>query len=109
MQALVQTFHIDQEHLADVTAGVDEALERFRKDPNFGGLLCLERKGGVRAQITVVVLWRASGIHDFVDEADEAHRLIAATTDLGVSSQYHRVVRFVSGFSEIIAGLLPTA
>ena len=107
MQALVQTFHLDRDHLADLTAGLDEALDRFTRDPNFGGLLCLERPGGVRTQMTVIVLWRGAAIDDFAREADEAHRLIAATTDLGVSSLYHRVVRFVPGVSEIMAALLP--
>lgn len=106
MQALVQIFHIDRDHLADLTAGLDEALERFAQEPNFGGLLCLERSGGIRAQMTVVVLWKSSAMDEFAPEADRAHRLIASTTDLGVSSQFHRVVRFVPGGSELIAGLL---
>jgi hypothetical protein len=107
VQALVQTFHIDRDHLADLAAGLDAATERFTQDPNFGGLLCLERTGGVRVQMTVVVLWRGAGSDDFIREAEQAHRLIAATTDLGVSSHYHRVVRFVPGVSELMAALLP--
>ena len=97
MQALVQTFHIDRAQLADVTEGLDEALERFSQNPNFGGLLCLGRDGGLREQVTVVVFWSEDAIDQFAPEVEDAHEHIAATTDLGVSSVYHRVLRFVPG------------
>ena len=97
MQALVQTFHIDHGALAALSVRVDEAVGRFSQNPSFGGLLCLEKEGGSRTQVTVVVVWRADALDEFAPEVDEAHRLIAATTDLGVTSRFHRVVRFEPG------------
>jgi hypothetical protein len=99
MQAVVQTFHVDREHLRELKDGVREAVERLARSPDFGGLLCLER-GGLREQIIVVVLWRADAMDDIAAEVEDAHRRIAASTDLGVTTQRHRVVRLVAGATD---------
>ena len=97
MQAVIQTFHLDSDSTEHLAQGLDAALERFAPNPDFGGLLCLERPGGLRTQITVVVLWKDSAIDDLTPQVDEAHDRIATTTDLRVSSQYHRVLRYCPG------------
>ncbi len=96
MQAVVQTFHIDQEHIGELAEGLDTALTRFRQSTNFGGLLCLERDGR-RQQVTVIVLWRANALDELAPEVAEAHRHIAVATDFGVTSETYRVVRFAPG------------
>jgi hypothetical protein len=97
MQAVVQTFHLDSDSTEHLAQGLDAALERFAQNPAFGGLLCLERPGGLRTQITVVVLWKDSDMSEFAPQVDEAHDRIATTTDLRVSSQYHHVLRYLPG------------
>ena len=101
LEAVVQTFHVDKAHMPELAAGLDEAVERFTLSPHFGGLLCLEKEG-LRQQVTVVVLWDPDTMELFSPQVDEAHREIAASTDLGVTTQSHRVVRFVPGVTRVL-------
>ena len=108
LQAMVQTFHVDRAHMPELQAGLDEAVARFALSPHFGGLLCLE-KDGLRQQVTVVVLWDPEAMEVFAPQADEAHRQIAASSDLGVTTQTQRVVRFVPGVTEVFPDVELTA
>jgi len=94
MQAVVQTFHVDRRHMDELVAALDEAAERFSL--GFGGLICLERDG-LRQEVTVIVMWEDVAMEAFAREVAEAHRHIAATTDLGVLSRTHQVRRYVPG------------
>ena len=101
MQALLQSFHVPCDHLAEVTAELDKAQRRFKENPHFGGLVCLAKPYGDRARVVIIVLWKASAIAEFAPEAEAAHRLIAATTDLGVTSEYYQVEGFVAGTTDL--------
>lgn len=96
MEAVVQSFHMDADHMTELAAGLDEAVERFSRSADFGGLICLERNE-IRRQVTVIVLWAAEAMDAIDREVGDAHRRIASLTDFGVTTQTHRVVRFVPG------------
>jgi hypothetical protein len=56
------------------------------KNPNFRGLLGLERHSG-RHEILIITLWDGEGLEDTIPEAEASRRLIAEAVDLGVSSK----------------------
>ncbi len=107
LYAVVQTFHVDQENMSALCTGVDQAIDGFADNPDFGGLLCLEQDGH-RQLVTVIVMWRASALDAFRPEVERAHDQIAATSDFGVTTQTQRVVRFVAGATNVSAALGPT-
>jgi len=98
VHARVQTFHVDEEHMPRLVEALDAASDALRRLPGFGGLLSMDgQRTGTRHQVTVITLWSAEGLAASADEAEEARRLIAESSDLGVTSHEHAVIRFVAG------------
>jgi hypothetical protein len=95
IQARVITFHVDPERLEDMKTAMDKALDRFKRYPEFRGLLCLER-GENRHEIVAITLWADSGLKHTERDAERTRKTIAATTDLGVSTKSYNVFRLAS-------------
>jgi len=95
IQARVITFHVDPERLEDMKTAMDKALARFKRYPEFRGLLCLER-GENRHEIVAITLWADSGLKHTERDAERTRKTIAATTDLGVSTKSYNVFRLAS-------------
>jgi heme-degrading monooxygenase HmoA len=79
---------------------LDSAFQRFRCDPGFKGLLCLEHDAR-REEVMIITLWEADSFAATTREADEARELIAYATHMGVASREYEVLGFVSGFAGV--------
>lgn len=90
------TFHVGAEEAPSVIDALDRALARYRRIAGFQGLLCLEH-GGLRPQVMIVTLWDRTGLGTTADDAEEARRLIAEVTDIGVTSRTYEVLGFLPG------------
>ncbi|MGD0379528.1 MAG: hypothetical protein ABSC30_06035 [Acidimicrobiales bacterium] len=96
--ARVQTFHLDGQNMPKLVDALDVAADEVRLLPGFGGLLCLEDQYSGRWHlVTVITLWNAEGLAASASQAEEARRLIAQASDLGVTSHERNVVRFALG------------
>jgi CheY-like chemotaxis protein len=92
LRSRVLTFHVEPSHVYEVVDALDDVRERFEKNPDFRGLVCLEGQGG-RHQIMVLTLWEGDGIDDMREEDEQARQQIASTCDLGVRSEEFDVLR----------------
>lgn len=92
--ARVLTFHIAPESEADLVRALDVEAAKLAQCPGFGGLLCLKQDGH-REHIMVISLWDDEGIATTAAAHERTRQHIAATTDLGVTSQQHKVLRLI--------------
>ena len=98
--ARIVTFHVDREHMPGVIEALDTALYRFRHDPGFEGLLCLEHDGP-RQQVMIITLWDTEGLMATAWDAEAASQLIADATDTDITSRVFQVLGFVPGASAV--------
>jgi hypothetical protein len=99
-RARVLAFSVDDEHLPGLTHALDHASTDLAKNPNFRGLLGLERESG-RHEIMVITLWEGKGLEDSAAESEASRRLIADAVDLGVSCKSYEVLSFDPGDTQI--------
>jgi DNA-binding NarL/FixJ family response regulator len=95
LRSRVFTFHVEPSHVYEVVDALDRVRERFEKNPDFRGLVCLEGHGG-RHQIMVLTMWDGDGLEDMRDEDEHARRQIADTCDLGVRSEEYAVLKNIT-------------
>jgi len=96
VRSRVLTFHIEPDHIDEVAQALDAAEERFAKNANFRGLICLDHPDH-RHEIVVITMWDGTGLEDMEAEDEVARQEIADTCDLGVRSQEYRVLRQFAG------------
>ena len=92
----VLTFHIESSRVHEVLDALDHVRERFEKNPDFRGLICLEGQGE-RHQVTVLTLWDGRGLEIMRDEDEDARQQISDTCDFGVRSEELTVLRYFRG------------
>jgi len=107
-RARVLTFHVDGGALAGLAEALDRVGERFARNPDFRGLVCLEHDS-VRHQVLVITLWDGNGLEDTQEESELARRQIAAATDLGMNSTNYEVLRMFPSSTTIDERVLITA
>lgn len=102
------TFHVDASELPGLTAALDDVRDRFARNPNFRGLVCLEHDG-IRHQVLVITLWDGQGLEESQAESERAQSQIAATSHLAVNCTCYEVVRLFPGSTAVGTGQLTPA
>jgi hypothetical protein len=95
-RARVLTFHVDGDEMLGLSEALDGVADTFARHADFQGLLCLAHDG-VRKEIIVIALWDGEGLDVTLEGSEMARQRVAATTDLGVSSQCYEVLRLIQG------------
>ena len=94
MHARLYTFHVTGEQLDDVKTALDDAMADLARQPEFRGLLYLER-GGDRPGVLGLTLWAGNGMKNTGASAERNRQQIADTADTGVSDRAYGVLRYL--------------